>query len=119
MVGFLTPIMVEKFSYKNKMVEAKSVSEAIANVQHDHYTTKNQYISIKKSAQNSLSTRLNIRKVDLKYYDYTVTTTLNSYTIVAEPKIKFLRSREIPPKVYTYSHKLGSDKEEGSWSRLN
>jgi len=58
-----------------------------------------------------------IGKDDLNYYDYTVTTNINSFTIIAEPKSKFLQSREIFPQIYTYTHIL-KGKSSASWSNF-
>ena len=118
-VGFLSPILIEKFSYRGKMSEAKSVARNIAENQGENYSLKNEYIPIKKREQFSLTKKFNkIGKADLKYFDYTITTTRNSFTIVAEPKIKFLKTREVPPKIYRYTHVLNNQNDIEKWSSL-
>ena len=117
-VGFLSPILIEKFSYSGKIKEAESVAQNIAENQSVIYSTSNEYIAIKKSEQHLLDKKFNkISKNDLKNYDYTITTTRNSFTIVAEPKIKFLKTREVPAKIYTYTHILNG-KDIKRWSSL-
>jgi len=120
LVGFLAPILIEKFSYRGKILEVESVVKNIAENQSDNYTLKNEYIPIKKREQSLLINKFNkIGKADLKYFDYTITTTRNSFTIVAEPKIKFLKIREVPPQIYTYTHILNSSKsDKKKWSTI-
>ncbi len=117
-LGFLIPILIEKFSYSGKIKEVESVAKNIAENESEIYSTNNEYIAIKKSEQPLLYKKFNkISKNDLKNYDYTITTTRNSFTIVAEPKIKLLKTRDIPAKIYTYRHILnGKDSKE--WSSL-
>ena len=116
-VAFLAPVLVEKFSYSGKITEAESVCSNIATQQGEIYATKNQYTQVKKSNQSSLTSKLGVRKIDLKYYDYTIATTNKNFTITAEPKIKFLKNRAVPPKIYTFSHVLnGGDTKK--WSNL-
>jgi hypothetical protein len=115
MVAFLVPILVEKFSYSGKIKEAESVCSNIATKQGELYARKNEYVQVKKSNQSLLTTQLGVRNSDLKNYDYTISSTVNSFTIVVEPKIRFLKERSIPPKIYTYIHLLnGNDTKK--WS---
>ena len=117
LVAFLAPILMEKFVYGGKIQEAESVCTNIANKQSELYAIKNEYTQVKKSNQSLLTTMLGIRNIDLKHYDYTVTTTTKSFKIVVEPKVKFLKERTIPPQVYTYTHLLdGADSKK--WSSL-
>jgi len=117
LVAFLAPIMVEKFSYSGKITEAESVTNNIAKMQGELYANKNEYTAVKKSNQRLLTSQLQVRAIDLKYYDYTITTTNKSFKIVAEPKIRFLKERVVPPRVYTFSHVLnGVDSKK--WSSL-
>lgn len=119
-VGFLVPIFIEKFKYRGDMVEVESVVKNIAENENSNYALQNEYIAIKKNQQAIIPSKFSgIRKDDLKYYDYTITTTMNSFTILAEPKIKFLKTRDIPPKIYSYTHILNSHKpDKGKWSTL-
>ena len=106
LVAFLAPILIEKFSYSGKITEAESVCNNIEKKEGELYATKNEYTAVKKSNQSLLTSTLEVRKIDLKYYNYTITTTNKSFTIVAEPKIKFIKNREVPPQVYTLTHIL-------------
>ena len=92
MVGFLVPILIEQFNYRGKIVEVESVVKNIAENQNQNYSISNEYIAIKKSEQSLLPQKFDkISKNDLKYFDYTINTTRNSFTIIAEPKIGFLK----------------------------
>jgi len=116
-VAFLAPILMEKFVYGGKIQEVESVCNNIANKQSELYATKNEYTRVKKSNQRLLTSVLGIRNIDLKHYDYTITTTTKSFKIVVEPKIKFLKERTVPPQIYTYTHLLdGADSKK--WSSL-
>ena len=118
MVGFLKPILVEKFNYSGKIKEAESVVRNIAENQNQNYSIQNEYIAVKKSEQSILDKKFDkISQVDLKHYDYVITTTINSFTIIAEPKIEFVEKREVAPKIYTYRHILNG-KDSKKWSNL-
>ena len=107
--AYIYPIFNEKVFYSNKSQEATSISEQIAKLQNINYALSNQYISVDKDDKKSLVTKFNINENDIQYYDYSIYTTFNSYTLYAEPKIKYLRSREISPKIYVYSKKLNQE----------
>ena len=116
-VAFLAPILLEKFSYSAKRLEVESVVKNIAENQSEHYALNNQYISLKRSEQQLLTKKFNkIGKDDLNYYNYSVSTEINSFKILAEPKAKFLKTRELFPQVYTYKHVLKGS-SNGSWSQ--
>ena len=107
--AFVYPVFNEKIFYSNKSQEAKSITEQIAKLQNINYASSNQYISITKHDEKSLVLKFNINQNDIQYYDYSIYTTFNSYTLYAEPKIKYLRTREISPKIYVYSKKLNQE----------
>jgi len=109
-IAFIYPIFNEEFFYKNKRREAETVAKLIANVEDDNFLNKNVYIPVQKGDTTTLKNRFNIRADDLKHYSFSVTTYLNRYEIVAEPKIEFLKSREIAPQIFIYSKQ--SDKSE-------
>jgi Tfp pilus assembly protein PilE len=109
--------LIEKFSYSGKIKEAESVCNNIEKKQGELYATKNEYVAVTKSNQSLLMSTLEVRKIDLKYYNYTVTTTNKSFTIVAEPKIKFIKNREVPLKVYTLTHIVNGAVTK-TWSKL-
>ncbi|MEA2018213.1 MAG: hypothetical protein U9N59_07175 [Campylobacterota bacterium] len=102
-VAFGYPVFNEAVFYKNKKNEATSVCGLIAKVQEDNYQNKNSYIPLKKGDISTLVSKFNIKKTDLEFYDYSIVTYFNKYEIVAEPKVKYLKSREIAPLIYTYS----------------
>ena len=105
-IAFMYPFFIEKVFYSNKAQEAKSIAKIIESVQNLNYINKNKYIHISKGDINMLIVKLNISKYDVKYYDYSIFTTFNTYTLYAEPKIKYLKDRDISPKVYVYYKKL-------------
>jgi Tfp pilus assembly protein PilE len=115
LVGVLIPILQES-SYKGKMIEAKSVTSNIAQAEDSKFAIEHKYIAIKKAEQSNLN-KLNVNDMDLKHYNYIVTTTLNSFEITAEPKIEFIKSREIPVRFYTYKHVFKGNTIE-KWSEL-
>ena len=105
-IAFLYPFFIEKVFYSNKAQEAKSIAKIIENVQNLNYINKNKYININKNDINSLVKQFNISKNDIQYYDYSIFTTFNTYTLYAEPKIEYLKDRDISPKIYIYYKKL-------------
>jgi hypothetical protein len=116
-VGFIKPILVEEFKYRGKIKEVESVVDNIAENQNQNYSIKHKFISVKKSEQPLLDKKFDkVSKTDLKYYDYTVTAELKGFTVVAEPKIEFVRKREVAPKIYTYTQT--GDKITKNWSSL-
>ena len=117
LVAFLAPILIEKFSYSGKITEAESVCNNIEKKEGELYATENEYVAVKKSNQSLLMSKLEVRKIDLKYYNYTVMTTNKSFTIVAEPKMKFIKNREVPPQVYTLTHILNGEVTK-VWSKF-
>jgi hypothetical protein len=105
-IAFIYPFFIEKIFYSNKAQEARSIAKIIENVQNLNYINKNKYIHISKGDKQILIDKFNINNNDLKYYDYSVFTTFNTYTLYAEPKIKYLKNRDISPKIYVYYKKL-------------
>jgi hypothetical protein len=97
---------MDNFFYSSKEKEAISVSNIIHNVQNLKYINNNRYISVRKGDTKTLSDKFSIKKSDIIYYNYSIFTTSNSYTIYSEPKIFYLKSRDISPKVYIYHKKL-------------
>ena len=105
-IAFIYPVFIEKVFYSNKSQEAISITKIIENVQNLNYINKNKYINIKKGDINALAKEFNINKKDIEFYNYSIFTTFNTYTLYAEPKIKYLKDREISPKMYVYYKKL-------------
>jgi len=112
--AFVTPIFLEKFIYTNKANEAISIAQMVQKVQDLNYINSNQYIDIKKGDVNSFQKNFSIKNKDMMYYDYSIFTTYNSFTLYAEPRIKYLKSREIAPKIYVY-HKVLNKEPEIQW----
>jgi hypothetical protein len=105
-MAFIYPFFIENFFYSNKAQEAISISQIIESTQNLNYINKNKYININKSDKVSLLKEFNINKNDIKFYDYSIFTTYNTYTLYAEPKIKYLKTRDISPQIYVYYKKL-------------
>ena len=104
--AFVYPFFVEKIVYVNKAQEVISISKIIEKAENLNYINKNKYISIKKGDNINLSKEFNLKINDIQYYNYSIFTTFNTYTLYAEPKIIYLKSREISPKIYVYYKKL-------------
>jgi hypothetical protein len=105
-VAFVYPIFIQKVFYSNKSKEAISIASTVEKVQNLNYINLKKYISIKKGDVEELSKKFNIKQSDIKFYDYSIFTTFNSYTLYAEPKIQYLKSRDIAPKIYVYHKQL-------------
>jgi hypothetical protein len=105
-IAFIYPVFIEKFYYSNKSAEAISIAKIIEKVQNLNYINKNKYITIKKGDKVKLIEKFSIKANDIKFYDYSIFTTHNSFTIFAEPKISYLKSRDIAPKIYIYKKVL-------------
>jgi hypothetical protein len=103
------PVFLEKFIYANKSNEAISIAQMVQKVQNLNYINSNQYIDIQKGDIEKLQDKFSIKEGDIFYYDYSIFTTYNSYTLYAEPKIKYLKSREIAPKIYVYNKVLNEE----------
>lgn len=114
-VAFVYPAFNEFVFYKNKKNEAVSIVKLIAKAEEDNYQNKNSYIPVKKGDTTTLSTKFNISKKDLSFYDYSVVTYLNRYEIVAEPKVEYLKSREIAPEIYTYAQISDGSSAQKEW----
>lgn len=112
--ALVTPIFLEKFIYTNKANEAISIAQMVQKVQDLNYINSNQYIDIKKGDVHSFQKKFSIKNKDMLYYDYSIFTTYNSFTLYAEPRIKYLKSREIAPKIYIY-HKVLNKEPEIQW----
>ena len=114
-VGVFYPKLKNSLFYATKAKEAESLCEIIERGQNNIYTKTNRYKKIKRGDIATLtSNEFNINKIDIKYYDYLVTTTPNSFTIEAIPKKKYLFSRSINPKIYIYQ-KILNKKAKKSW----
>lgn len=108
-IALLYPIFLEKIYYTHKAKEAISISHAIAKVQDLNYINHNRYENLKKGDVKKLQEIFGINYNDMKYYDYSIFTTSNSYTLYAEPKLNYLKLREISPKKYIYVKKLNNE----------
>jgi hypothetical protein len=108
-LALIIPVFLEKFIYANKSNEAISIAQMVQKVQNLNYINFNQYIDIQKGDIEKLQDKFSIKEGDILYYDYSIFTTYNSYTLYAEPKIKYLKSREIAPKIYVYSKVLNEE----------
>lgn len=107
-IAFVYPIFIEKVFYSGKANEAISISKIVENIQNVNYINHNQYIAIKKGDIDKFNEEFSIAKKDIKYYNYSIFTTPNSYTLYAEPKIMYLKNRDISPKIFTYYKKLNN-----------
>ena len=105
-ISIIYPYFIEKVFYSNKSAEAVSIAKIIQKVQNINFVNSNKYIFIEKGNIDDLTSKFSLNKSDIKYYDYSIFTTYNSYTIYAEPKIKYLKSRDISPKIYLYKKQL-------------
>jgi len=124
---FLSSIMIfmavliprfQEYSYKGKVKEAKSVVRNIKKAYKNKLDSNPTFLfSINRDEQSKLS-QLDVNSIDLKYYNYIVTSSYGSLEIIAEPKIEFLENRTIPPKFYTYKHLNGSKDIVDGWSKL-
>ena len=108
------PIFLEKFIYTNKSNEAISIAEIVQKVQNLNYVNFNQYIETQKGDTEKFIEKFSLQEYHVEFYEYSIFTTYNSYTLYAEPKIKYLKSREIAPKVYTY-HKTLNKEPQKQW----
>lgn len=108
-LAFAYPFFMEKFVYSNISKEAISVAKIIEKTQNINYVNYNKYISVKKGDVAKLVKNFSLSTNDIKYYDYSIFTTYNSYTLYAEPKIGYLKNREISPKIYVYYKKLNEE----------
>jgi len=113
-LSFIYPVFIEKIFYSNKSAEAKSIAKIIEKIQNISYINKNKYISIKKGDINTLIKEFSIKRNDIKFYNYSIFTTFDSYVLYAEPKIKYLKSRDISPKIYVY-HKVVNQQAKIKW----
>jgi hypothetical protein len=108
-IALIYPFFIEKVYFSNKSNEATSISSQIAKIQNINYAKSNQYISLIKNDKENLINNFQISVNDIKYYEYSIYTTFNSYTLYAEPKIKYLRNREISPRIFIYSKTLNQE----------
>jgi Tfp pilus assembly protein PilE len=113
--AFAYPLLNKSVFYKGKQSEAISVCKKIAEKEEENYANKNNYIPLKKGDLSELSSKFDFDKKQIKFYDYSVITHFNKYKIIAEPKVKYLKSREIPPKIYSYSKGLNSSEAIKKW----
>lgn len=109
LIAYIYPVFKEKVYFSNKTQEAVSITNQISKVQNINYAKSNQYISLIKGDKETLIKKFQLSINDVRYYDYSIYTTFNSYTLYAEPKIEYLRNREISPKIYTYTKKLNQE----------
>lgn len=113
-IAFIYPFFIQKIFYSNKAQEAISIASIVENVQNLNYINKNKYIYVNKGDVNRLSKNFNINPNDLKYYNYSIFTTYNTYTLYAEPKIQYLKNRDISPKIFVHYKKL-NEKSISKW----
>jgi ABC-type Fe3+/spermidine/putrescine transport system ATPase subunit len=105
-IAFVYPVFNEKVFYSHKTQEALSIAKIIVKKQEEKYLQHNNYMELKKGDISTLINKFDIQKQDIQYYDYSIYTTTNSYTIFVEPKVKYLKNREISPKIYKVYKKL-------------
>jgi hypothetical protein len=105
-MAFIYPFFIKKVFYANKSAEAISIAKIVQKVQNIYYVNHNKYISIDKGDIKTLTKLFNIQKSDIEFYNYSIFTTVNSYILYAEPKIKYLKSRQIAPKIYSFYKKI-------------
>jgi hypothetical protein len=113
-IAVIYPLFIEKVYYSNKSVEAVSVAKIVENVQKLSYINSNKYIAIKKADVLDFVDKFSLNKTDIQFYDYSIFVTYNSYTLYAEPKIQYLKNREINPKRYIY-HKVLNKQATIKW----
>jgi hypothetical protein len=104
-IAFVYPFFIKKVFYANKSAEAVSIAKIIQKIQNLNYVNHSKYISIDKGDTKKLVKSFNIQKDDIEFYNYSIFTTINSYILYAEPKIKYLKSREIAPRIYSFYKK--------------
>ena len=102
------PYIENKVFYAAKIKEAESICELIDKGETNIYARTSRYKEIDNNESILTSSSFNIDKIDIKYYDYFVTTQINSFKIEAFPKKKYLLSRAIKPQVYIYEKILNS-----------
>lgn len=107
-IALIYPIFLEKVFYSSKSDEAIFIADAIQKKQNLNYVNNNKYIAIKKGDIESLTKIFNLKESDIQFYNYSIFTTFNSYTLYAEPKIEYLKSRDISPANYIYHKKLNT-----------
>jgi len=105
-VAFVYPVFIQKVFYSNKSKEALSIASIVEKVQNLKYINSNKYIAINKGDTKELAKEFSIQHSDIQFYNYSIFTTFNSYTLYAEPKISYLKSRDISPKIYIYHKTL-------------
>jgi len=103
-MGYLIPIFIEKFKYGGVIEQVETLSANIAKREMEIYSTQNRYVEVTRKGQSILKSKLGIRDIDLRHYDYIVSATDSGFTIRAEPKIESLKSRDVPVKIYSYIH---------------
>ena len=113
-IGFLYPMFIQKVYYSNKSVEAVSIAKIVEKIQNINYINNSKYISIKKGDIEKFINKFSIKLNDVKFYDYSIFTTYNSFTLYAEPKISYLKNRDINPRIYIY-HKILNKKATMIW----
>ena len=117
LIAFVYPnFIVKTIIYGNKSAEAKSILELIEREQDNLMKNENHYLSVESGNFGTLIESFNIRKEDINYYNYSINLINNDrgYIAIAEPKIDFLRSREIEPKVF-YIEKILNEVPKKSW----
>jgi len=114
-MGYLIPIFIEKFKYEGVIEQVETLCHNIAKREMEIYSTENRYIEVTRRGQSLLRGKLQIRDIDLKDYNYMVTTIDRGFKIVAEPKIESLRRRDVPVKIYTYIHTQNGGDDVKEW----
>jgi hypothetical protein len=109
LIAIIYPIVVEKIFYSSKTKEATSIAKIIEKQQSMYYVNNKKYIEIKKGDIQSLIKQFNLKKSDIRFYDYSIFTTPNSYTLYIEPKIKYLKQRDISPKTFILKKTLNKE----------
>ena len=104
--AFLYPYFIEKVFYSSKSIEASSIAKIVEKKQKMYYLKNNKYISLKKGDINSLVKKFDLSFNDIKYYDYSIATSFDSFTLYAQPKISYLKQRDISAKTYQFFKKL-------------
>lgn len=105
-LAIVYPYFIEKFFYSSKSIEASSIAKIIEKKQKMYYLKHNKYMSLKKGDIKSLIQNFDLSVNDIRYYDYSIITNFNSFTLYAQPKIGYLKQRDISPKTYQFFKKL-------------
>ena len=115
-IAFVLPELKKGRDESRMSTVESTINDIIQKKQIENFASQRKYIAIAKKSQSDLKTKIGgIQDSSMMYYTYTITTTAENFTVIAEPKIDSLKNQEIPAKFYTYTYQ---DKNGGKWSSL-